>query len=67
MNFERKSDIQQALQYYQSGFDFADALHHAGTTGREALATFDQNFKKMAAKAKLKPSVIAPNEIEKKK
>jgi len=63
MNFERQSDIQQALQYYQSGFDFADALHHAGTTGCKAMATFDQKFKRLAAKAKLKPPVIAPTEI----
>ena len=63
MSFERQSDIQQALQYYQSGFDFADALHHAGATGCKALATFDQKFKKLAAKAKLKPPVIAPTEI----
>ena len=63
MNFEGQSDIQQALQYYQSGFDFADALHHAGTTGCKALATFDRKFEKLAAKAKLKPPVIAPTEI----
>ncbi len=63
MNFERQSDIQLALQYYQSGFDFADALHHAGTTGCKALATFDRKFEKLAAKAKLKPPVIAPTEI----
>lgn len=66
MNFERQADIQQALQYYQSGFDFADALHHAGTAGCKALATFDQKFKKLAAKAKLKPPVIAPTESREK-
>lgn len=60
INFERQSDIQQALQYYQSGFDFADALHHAGTAGCKALATFDKKFEKLAAKIKLKPPVIAP-------
>ncbi len=63
ISFERQSDIQQALQYYQSGFDFADALHHVGTTGCKAFATFDQKFKKRAAKAKLNPPVIAPDEI----
>jgi predicted nucleic-acid-binding protein len=65
MHFEKQPDIQQALQYYQSGFDFADALHHAGTKGCEALATFDQKFKKLATKEKLKPPVIAPSEIDK--
>lgn len=63
INFEKQADIQQALQYYQSGFDFADALHHAGTMGCEALATFDLKFKKLAARAKWKPPVIAPTEI----
>ena len=60
INFERQSDIHHALQYYQSGFDFADALHHAGTTGCKALVTFDRKFEKLAAKAKLKPPVVAP-------
>ena len=63
INFERQSDIQLALQYYQLGFDFADALHHAGSTGCKALATFDQRFKKLATKAKLKPPVIAPTSV----
>ena len=63
INFERQSDIQLALQYYQLGFDFADALHHARTSGCKALATFDQKFKKLATKAKLKPPVIAPTSI----
>jgi len=65
INFERQSDIQLALQYYQLGIDFADALHHAGTTGCKALATFDQKFKKLATKAKLKPPVIAPTPVAK--
>ena len=63
MHFEKQSDIQQALQYYQSGFDFADALHHVGTTACKALATFDRKFRKLAAKARMKPPVIAPSEI----
>jgi len=63
INFERQADIQLALQYYQLGFDFADALHHAGTTGCKALATFDQKFKNLATKAKLKPPVIAPTSV----
>ena len=60
IRFERQPDIQLALQYYQLGFDFADALHHTGTTGCKALATFDQKFKKRAEKAKLKPQAISP-------
>jgi predicted nucleic-acid-binding protein len=61
ISFERQADIQQALLYYQAGFDFADALHHASTTGCIALATFDKKFGKLAVKAKLKPPVIDLN------
>lgn len=60
ISFERQADIQLALQHYQSGFDFADALHHGSTAGCKALATFDEKFKKLAVKAKLKPPVVAP-------
>jgi predicted nucleic-acid-binding protein len=60
LNFERSGDINQALQHYQAGFDFADALHHAGATGCEALATFDKPFEKLAGKAGLQPPVVAP-------
>ena len=63
MHFERQSDIQQALQYYQSGLDFADAMHHVGATACKAVATFDRKFRKLAAKAKLRPPVVAPSEI----
>ena len=63
MNFERKADVQQALQYYQSGFDFADALHHAAAVGCNALVSFDHKFKKLADKAKLKPPVVAPTAL----
>ena len=60
LNFERSGDITLALQRYQAGFDFADALHHAGATGCEALATFDKLFEKRASSARLQPPVIAP-------
>lgn len=63
VSFERRDEIQQALQHYQSGFDFADALHHGSATGCKALATFDEKFKKMAVKAKLKPLVVAPAKV----
>jgi predicted nucleic-acid-binding protein len=63
ISFERQADIQQALLLYQTGFDFADALHHASASGCLALATFDKKFEKLSAKAKLKPQVIAPSAI----
>jgi predicted nucleic-acid-binding protein len=60
LNFERSADVTLALQHYQAGFDFADALHHASATGCEALATFDKPFARRAGKARLQPPVIAP-------
>jgi predicted nucleic-acid-binding protein len=64
MNFERAADVQQALELYLLGFDFADALHHCGAAGCTALATFDERFRKLAAKANLMPRVIAPNAMK---
>ncbi|MEQ1913903.1 MAG: type II toxin-antitoxin system VapC family toxin [Sideroxydans sp.] len=61
ISYERQADIQQALLLYQTGFDFADALHHASSTGCLALATFDKRFGKLAVKAKLKPQVLDLN------
>lgn len=41
---------QQALQGYESGLDFADALHAAQRIDGESFATFDIKFVKRAAK-----------------
>ncbi len=60
IRFERQSDIQLALQHYQAGLDFADALHLVGSADCMVLATFDQQFKRRAAKRKLKPGVSSP-------
>lgn len=60
LNFERSADIHLALQRYQAGFDFADALHHAGAAECEALATFDKRFKNLAAAKGVRPPVIVP-------
>jgi predicted nucleic-acid-binding protein len=60
LSFERSGEIHLALQHYQAGFDFADALHHAGSAGCDALATFDKRFEQRAVKARLHPPVIAP-------
>jgi predicted nucleic acid-binding protein len=61
MNFERTANVQQALELYLLGFDFADALHHCSAAGCTALATFDERFRKLAAKSNQMPRVIAPN------
>jgi hypothetical protein len=64
MNFERAANVQQALELYLLGFDFAYALHHCGATGCKALATFNERFRKLAAKSNLMPRVIAPNTMK---
>lgn len=48
--------IQQALQWCESGMDFADALHLASSTNSQKFATFDEKLKKSAPRG-IKPSV----------
>ena len=42
----------QALRWYEQGFDFAGALHLAtsGEVGADALATFDDKLRRLAAR-----------------
>ncbi len=42
---------QQALQGYEAGLDFADALHAAQRQDGETFATFDKQFVQRAPKA----------------
>ena len=42
---------QQALQGYEAGLDFADALHAAQRLDGETFATFDKQFVQRAPKA----------------
>lgn len=41
---ENLSRLVSALEWHQSGFDFADALHLAGAVETKAFYTFDQAF-----------------------
>lgn len=61
ITFERAADVQQALELYLLGFDFADALHHGGVKGCTVLATFDDKFRKLADKSNLMPRVLTPD------
>ena len=49
---EAPGRITQALRWYEQGFDFADALHLATAVeaGADALATFDGEFRQLAAR-----------------
>lgn len=47
--------VAQALDWFDAGLDFADALHLAGAAGAESFVTFDQ---RMVTRAK---GIGAPN------
>jgi len=47
----------QALEWFEAGMDFADALHLALCAGQENLATFDKPFAKLAKKLAASPAV----------
>jgi predicted nucleic-acid-binding protein len=46
---EQHSAITQALQWYQQGMDFADALHLSASLHAEQFASFDKKLLKKAA------------------
>ena len=56
---EQSSVIEQALQWYEQGMDFADALHLAGSLQADKFVSFD---KKLLKKAKSLSSGIALDE-----
>lgn len=58
---EEKTQVQTALQHYQAGLDFADALHHASYQSCTAMASFDdRRFARRVKKMALIPHVIVP-------
>ena len=59
LNFHDQGALIHALQWYESGLDFADALHAALSAGEVSLITFDKRF---ASRAK-REGVIPPVEL----
>ncbi|MGH8726854.1 MAG: type II toxin-antitoxin system VapC family toxin [Burkholderiales bacterium] len=57
LHFEQEAFIVEALHLYEAGFDFADALHHAGSQGCAGLVTFDKDLVKAAARHALAPPI----------
>jgi len=47
-----------ALDWYEAGMDFADALHLASSSELTTFATFDKKISNKANKLKLSPQVI---------
>ena len=54
---DRRRMILGVIEAYEKGFDFADALHHAGAEGLE-LKTFDRKFVNRAKKEGWKVSLV---------
>ncbi len=58
-NFKPEHDIaiREALHSYQSGMDFAEALHLALSSNHQKFMTFDKDFMRKAKKLGLHPEV----------
>jgi predicted nucleic-acid-binding protein len=50
LHVESQGEISQALDWFEQGIDFADALHLATARHCDGLATFDRDFIKAAAR-----------------
>ena len=48
---EDESNVARAVDWYEAGMDFADALHLASSGQQSAFATFDHSMRKRASKA----------------
>lgn len=53
---ENAEQVAKAIEWYEAGSDFADALHLAGST-TATLHTFDRKFCKAAREAGIAPEV----------
>jgi predicted nucleic-acid-binding protein len=58
---ENREIVEDALNHYHEGLDFADALHLAAAKSAQAFATFDSRFAKRAERLGLQPVVIPPS------
>lgn len=52
LQVEDRGAVLQALSLFESGMDFADALHLASSAGAERFVTFDRSLAKTADKAR---------------
>ncbi len=52
VSLEQPQIVAQALDWFEQGMDFADALHLASSDDCEAFATFDRKLATVARKAK---------------
>ena len=54
---EDRGAVQQALEWYAAGLDFADALHLASSSEADRFATFNRGFEKVARSLDQRPPV----------
>ena len=54
---EDRGSVQQALEWYATGLDFADALHLASSSDTERFVTFDKKLAKVAERLDQRPPV----------
>jgi predicted nucleic-acid-binding protein len=57
ISIEDRAAVMAALDGFEKGLDFADALHVARSARASAFATFDQRLAKQAKRLALSPSV----------
>ena len=60
VQLENRGTILAALNAYQSGLDFADALHLASAGSASSFISFDQRLKKRSQSLGLTPKVDTP-------
>lgn len=61
VRFDDRRVLQQAVENFADGLDFADALHHAQYADCVSVVSFDdRGFARRAAKLNLSPAVVLP-------
>jgi predicted nucleic-acid-binding protein len=61
VHIENRGTILAAMNGYQNGIDFADALHLASAGSCEQFKSFDKKFQRKAKALNLTPMVFEPN------
>ena len=57
LRMEDRGAVQQALEWYAAGLDFADSLHLASGSEADRFATFDRKLAKVAKGLEERPEV----------
>jgi predicted nucleic-acid-binding protein len=60
VHLENRGTVLAAMNGYQNGLDFADALHLASASSCESFKSFDQKLRKRAKAQNINPVVVEP-------